>query len=119
MTSVTNEVVEFELDGMKCLRWFDADGDLVVSGPDEAQPRLEKLLKWFYRHRDDDRPMLLPGDYKPIDIDSLPIEQQALLELLGEESDKVQDADPEERSYTITAEIVAAKVQEKKRRNKP
>ncbi len=120
MTNVTNnEVVEFELDGMKCLRWFDEDGDLVVSGPEEAQPRLEELLEWFARQQEEGHAFVLPGDYKPIDVDSLPIEQQALLELLGEESDKVQDADPEDRSYAITAEMVAARVQEKKRRNEP
>jgi hypothetical protein len=120
MTNATNsEVVEFELDGMKCSRWFDADGDLVVSGPEEAQPRLEELLEWFARQQEEGNAFVLPGDCKPMDVDSLPIEQQALLELLAEESDKVQDADPEDRSYTITAEMLATKVQEKQRRNKP
>jgi hypothetical protein len=113
-----NEIVEFELDGMTCYRWFDADGDLVVSGPKEAQPRIEELLEWFARQQEEGNAFLLPGDYKPIDVDSLSIEQQAMLELLLEESDKVQDADPQDRSYTITAEMFAAKVQEKKRQRR-
>jgi hypothetical protein len=100
---------------MTCFRWFDADGDLVVSGPEEAQPRLEELLEWFARQQEEGHAVLLPGNYKPIDVDSLPIKQQAMLELLQEESDKVQDAEPQDRCYTITAEMFAAKVQEKKR----
>jgi hypothetical protein len=114
-----NEVVEFELDGMTCFHWFDANGDLVVSGPKEAQPRIEEFLEWSARQREEGHAVLLPGNYKPIDIDSLPIEQQAMLELLQEESDKVQDAEPQDRCYTITAEMLAAKVQEKQRRNGP
>lgn len=40
MSEYNRDVVEFEPDDMTCYRWIDADVDLVVSGPKEAQAQI-------------------------------------------------------------------------------
>ena len=37
-------VMEFELSGMTCFRWFAPDGTLVVSGPDKTNSAIEEYL---------------------------------------------------------------------------
>jgi hypothetical protein len=106
------EVEEFELGGVTCSRWFDAEGRLHVSGPAEVQKQIDEYIEEFARLSAGGKPVLLEDTIKPLDIESLPIKQRAILEVLAEEADKALDAGIEEPEITITADQVKAKVKQ-------
>jgi hypothetical protein len=38
------DVMQFELDGFVCHRWFDHDGSLMVDGPQRAAPQIKAYI---------------------------------------------------------------------------
>lgn len=111
------EVTEFELDGVTCTRWFDADGCLHVSGPKELQKQIDEYIEEFERLSADGKPVVFADTLKPLDVASLPLKHRAMLEVLADESDKVLDAGVENPILTVTAEKLNAKLKELRRRN--
>jgi hypothetical protein len=110
------EVVEFELDGETCSRWFDGGGCLHVSGPEEVQKQIDEYIEEFERLSADGKPVVFADTLKPLDVASLPLEHQAMLEVLADESDKAHDAGVENPILTITAEKVKAKLKTLRRK---
>jgi hypothetical protein len=65
---------------------------------------------------EDKQPYIIPGSMKPIDIESLPLEQQAILRVLARESEKAgKGGEADNAEFTITPEQFDAEV--KKLRN--
>jgi hypothetical protein len=60
---------------------------------------------------EDDRPKVVAGSMKPIDVESLPLEQQALLRALARESEKAEESgEIDGAEITITREQVDAEL---------
>jgi hypothetical protein len=69
-----------------------------------------------------EQPYVIPGSMKPIDIECLPLEQQAILQVIAKESQKAEErGEIDGAEYTITREQVDAeleKLRKEKRRSK-
>jgi hypothetical protein len=111
------KVVEFDLGGVTCTRWFDADGCLHVSGPKEVQKQIDDYLKEFARLSADGKPVVFMDTIKPLDV-GLPLEHQAILEVLADESEKALSNGVEDPIVTVTAKQVKAKLDELRGRNR-
>ena len=60
---------------------------------------------------EDGRPHIIPGSMKPIDVESLTLEQQALLRVLASEFEKAEESgEIDGAEITITREQVDAEV---------
>jgi hypothetical protein len=112
------EVEEFELGGVTCTRWFDADGRLHVSGPEEVQTQIDEYIEEFARLSAEGKPVVFADTMEPLDVASLPLKHQAMLEVIADESDKAHDAGVENPILTITAKKVNAKLKELRRKNR-
>ena len=112
------EVTEFELDGVTCSRWFDADGCLHVSGPKEVQKQIDEYLEEFARLSADGKPVVFADTMKPLDVASLPLEHRAMLEVLADESEKALDTGVENPIVTVTAKKLGEKLKELRRRGR-
>jgi hypothetical protein len=112
------KVEEFELGGVTCSRWIDADGRLHVSGPEEVPKQIDEYVEEFARLSAKGKPVVFADTLKPLDVASLPLKHQAMLGVLADESDKAHDAGVENPILTITAEKVKAKLKELRRKNR-
>jgi hypothetical protein len=112
------EVEEFELGGVTCSRWFDADGRLHVSGPEEVQKQIDEYIEEFARLSAEGKPVLFEDTIKPFDIESLPLKHQAMLEVIAEESEKALNSGVEDPIVTVTPKQVKAKLKELRRQNR-
>jgi hypothetical protein len=62
----------------------------------------------------DGKPVIVPGSMKPIHIERLPLMQQAIAKVLGDEVEKAQKAGITEPTITVTRDMLNAKVKELK-----
>jgi hypothetical protein len=136
---------EFEIDGSSYRCWHNKKGHLRVTFPKESGPQLfalmreiERLIGAIDECRIDVRLFLtqymlmttrierelaqipiserqvMVTNIEPFDVDSLSLEDQCLLEVIQEQSEKVED----EVTFSINEDMVKAKFEEKKARNK-
>jgi hypothetical protein len=112
------EVKEFQLGGVSCLRWFDADGRLHVSGPKEVQTQIDEYIEEFARLSAGGKPVVFEDTLKPLDVASLPLEHRAMLEVIAEESEKALNSGVEDPIVTVTPKQVKAKLKELRRKNR-
>jgi hypothetical protein len=60
-------------------------------------------------------PVLVPGTMKPIDIESLPLEEQAIAQVLADEVEKAENAGIENPTINLTRAKVKAKLKKLKK----
>jgi hypothetical protein len=67
---------------------------------------------------ENERPVLVPDTMKPLDIESLPLEQQAIAQVLADEAEKAEKAGIEEPTIDLTRAKVKAKLKELKKQKR-
>jgi hypothetical protein len=65
-----------------------------------------------------ERPVLDPDTMEPLDMESLPLEQQAIALVLADEVDKAEKAGVEEPTIDLTRAKVKAKLKELKKQKR-
>jgi hypothetical protein len=87
-------------DGNELLGWGSANIGTPVSGSEI------------------ERPVLVPDSIKPMDMEGLPLKQQAIAQVLADEVDKAEKAGIEEPTIDLTPAKVKTKLKELKRQKR-
>jgi hypothetical protein len=93
-------VMEFELSGMTCLRWFAPDGTLVVSGPEKAEKAIQEYLKKYGPECKCDKFNAFVSEIPPFGGENLIRKKHAMLEIFVEHEDDIK------RGMGISSELV-------------
>jgi hypothetical protein len=93
-------VMEFELSGMTCFRWFAPDGTLVVSGPEEADNAIQEYLIKYGPQCKSDKFNAFVSEIPPFGEENLIRKKHAMLEIFVEHEDDIK------RGMCISPELV-------------
>jgi hypothetical protein len=93
-------MMEFQLSGMTCFRWFAPDGTLVVSGPEEANSAILKYLIKYGPECKRGKFNSFVSKIPPFGEENLIRKKHAMLEIFVEHEDDIK------QGMRISSELV-------------
>jgi hypothetical protein len=93
-------MMEFELSGMTCFRWFAPDGTLVVTGPKEAKGAIQDYVQKYSRECKRDEFNAFVSEIPPFGEENLIRKKHAMLEIFVEHEEDIR------RGMRISSELV-------------
>jgi len=106
-------IIEFNLSGMICYRWFDENMVLFASSPKKGEESIRPYLDEYGSLAADPDIVKIANSVEPLDPANLAIKLHGILDLVREES----DAEDEGAETDISPEQVEAKAKELAQKN--